>query len=354
MWRKKNKCFMRLLSILLLFTLLLYGCGMQDENVANIGEEYTTGVFAMGTYMTLTAYGESAEAALTLSEDRIKELEALWSVTDENSDIYKVNQNGGIPTEINEETAEILQFVLDMANQTNGALNPTIFPVVTAWGFINGEYHIPTEEELTDLLQNIDYEKVLLEENFVTLPDGMQLDLGAVGKGYTGDMIAELLKEQGVTSALLDIGGNIQMVGRKPNGSRWRLGIQNPFGEGSLGVLESEDGAVVTSGNYERYFIGEDGKQYGHIIDPSTGYPAESGLASVSIIAKEGKLCDALSTAIYVMGLEEATEYWQENGGFEMLLVTDNNEIYLTEGIKDDFTLNHNFSDMEIHVIEES
>lgn len=183
------------------------------------------------------------------------------------------------------------------------------------------------------------------------MPDGMQLDLGAVGKGYTGDIIAELLKEQGVTSALLDIGGNVQMVGRKPDGSRWRLGIQNPFGEGSLGVLESEDGAVVTAGNYERYFTGEDGKQYGHIIDPSTGYPAESGLASVSIIATEGKLCDALSTAIYVMGLEEATKYWQENGGFEMLLVTDENEIYLTEGIKDDFTLNENFSDMDIYVI---
>lgn len=143
------------------------------------------------------------------------------------------------------------------------------------------------------------------------------MDLGAVGKGYTGDIIAELLKEQGVTSALLDIGGNIQMVGRKPDGSRWRLGIQNPFEEGNLVVSKGEDGAVVTSGNYERYFIGEDGKQYGHIIDPATGYSAESSLSAVSIIAKEGKLCDALSTAMYVMGLDEATEYWKENGDFK-------------------------------------
>lgn len=343
MWRKRNK----LIFFLLLFALLLSGCSTQSKSE----EEHTADMFAMGTYMTLTAYGESAEAALTLSEDRIKELESLWSTTDENSDIYKVNQSSGARTGVSEETAEILQFALDMAEQTNGSLEPTISPVVTAWGFISGEYHIPTEDELTDLLQNTDYKKVFLEKNFVALPDGMQLDLGAVGKGYTGDIIAELLKEQGVTSALLDIGGNIQMVGRKPDGSRWRLGIQNPFGEGSLGILESEDGAVVTSGNYERYFIGEDGKQYGHIIDPSTGYPAESGLASVSIIAKEGKLCDALSTAIYVMGLDEATEYWKENSSFEMLLVTDENEIYLTEGIKDDFTLNENHSDMEIYTI---
>ena len=246
MWRKRSKYFVRLISLLLV--LPLSGCGTEGK----AEEEHTVGVFAMGTYMTLTAYGESAEAALTISEDRIKELEALWSTTDENSDIYKVNQSGGARTEVSEETAEILQFAIDMAEQTGGFLDPTISPVVTAWGFISGEYYIPTENELTDLLRNVDYEKVLLEGNFVTLPDGMQLDLGAVGKGYTGDIVAELLKEQGITSALLDIGGNVQMVGRKPDGSRWRLGIQNPFGEGSLGILESEDGAVVTSGNYER------------------------------------------------------------------------------------------------------
>lgn len=347
MWRKRSNPYVRLIFLLLLLTLPLSGCSTEGKTE----EEHTAGVFAMGTYMTLTAYGEPAEEALTFSKDRIKELESLWSVTDENSDIYKLNHNGGIPTEIHEETAEILRFALDMANQTKGALEPTISPVVTAWGFISGECHIPTEDELTDLLHNVGYGKVLLEENFVTLPDGMQLDLGAVGKGYTGDILSGLLKEQGVTSALLDIGGNIQMIGRKPDGSRWRLGIQNPFGEGSLGVLESEDGAVVTSGNYERYFMGDDGKQYGHIIDPFTGKPAESGLASVSIIAKEGKLCDALSTAVYVMGPEKATEYWRENGGFDMLLITENGQIYLTEGIKNDFILNEEFLDVEITVL---
>lgn len=179
MRRKRNKYFVRFFPFLFLFVLPLSGCGTEGKTE----EEHTAGVFAMGTYMTLTAYGESAEAALTCSENRIKELEALWSTTDENSDIYKVNQSDGEPTKIHEETAEILRFALDMANQTKGALNPTISPIVTDWGFISGEYHIPTENKLTDLLQNIDYEKVLLEENFVTLPDGMQLDLGAVGEG---------------------------------------------------------------------------------------------------------------------------------------------------------------------------
>lgn len=391
MQRKKNKHLFRLLSLLLLCALLCSGCGMQEKNTvgtstaetntaeinttkadtakantieANIAKantvevnsteadtEYTSVAFAMGTYMKLTAYGEPAERALELSKDKIKELEALWSVTDENSDIYKVNHSGGRPTSISRETGEVLAFALNMAGETEGALEPTVFPIVTAWGFISGDYRIPDKEELEGLLQYVDYKKVCLEENQVTLPEGMDLDLGAVGKGYTGDILSELLKEQGITSALLDIGGNIQMIGRKPDGSRWRLGIQNPFGEGSVGVLESGDGAVVTSGNYERYFIGEDGEQYGHIIDPSTGCPADSGLASVTIIAKEGKLCDALSTAVYVMGLEKGAEYWREKGGFEMLLVTDENEIYLTEGIEDDFSLSADFSHGEIHVI---
>ena len=159
----------------------------------------------------------------------------------------------------------------------------------------------------------------------LSLAEGVQIDLGAVGKGYTGDIVASLLKERGVTSALLDIDGNIHMVGSRPDGSKWTLGIRNPFADGRVGVLEAEECAVVTSGGYERYFIGEDGERYWHILDPKTGYPAESGLASVTIISKEGRLCDVLSTAVYVMGLENAEEYWKENGGLEMLLVTEEN-----------------------------
>lgn len=165
MWRKRNKYLLRLLFLLPLCALLCFGCGMQDNSRAEIKTEYTRGVFAMGTYMTFTAYGESAEAALELSEDKVKELEALWSITDESSDIYRVNHNGGVPTEISGETAEVLVFALDMAAQTDGALEPTISPVVMAWGFISRDYRIPDGEELVGLLQYVDYKEVTLEEN---------------------------------------------------------------------------------------------------------------------------------------------------------------------------------------------
>lgn len=145
----------------------------------------------------------------------------------------------------------------------------------------------------------------------------------------------------------------MQVIGTKPDGSRWRLGLRNPFDtEGYLGVLEIADAAVVTSGSYERYFIGEDGKRYGHIIDPSTGYPVENGLASVTVVAKEGKLGDALSTSLFIMGREKAETYWREHGDFDMILITDEGELYITEGIADSFSLGSGYGDMKVYVIQ--
>jgi len=348
----RNKRSLRIIPFILVLSFVFIGCGVQNEQTQAEQEEHTTGIFAMDTYITLTAYGAQAETALKHSEIKIKELESLWSVTDESSEIYRVNHNGGTAVEVSTVTAEILDFTIKMAEQTNGTLDPTIYPVLAAWGFTTGTYRIPAENELSELLQHIDYEKISIEGNSITLPDRMQIDLGAVGKGYAGDIISELMKEQGVSSALLDIGGNIQMIGAKTDGSKWRLGIKSAFGDGNYGVLEAEDCAAITSGGYERYFTGTDGQRYWHIIDPDTGYPADSGLISVLIVAKEGKLCDALSTAIFVMGLEDAENYWKEKGGFEMLLVTEENEIYLTEGIENDFTLNEEYLNMKVYVIE--
>ena len=314
--------------------------------------EATTELFAMDTYITMTAYGQDAETALTEAEKRLTELEQLWSVTGSDSDIYAVNYSDGQPVSVSEETAELLSFALQMAEETNGALEPTIYPVLTAWGFTTEDNRVPSDAEITELLGNVGYERVRLEDNTVQLDNGMMLDLGAVGKGYAGDLVAQVLRENGITSALLDFGGNIQTIGTKPDGSLWRLGLRDPFSGGTLGILEISNMAVVTSGNYERYFISEDGKQYGHIIDPSTGYPAESGLASVTVIAEEGRLCDALSTSLFVMGLDRATEYWRQHRDFNMILITEDGELYLTEGITDAFTLDSYHSNMKVNVME--
>ena len=313
--------------------------------------EATTELFAMDTYITMTAYGRDTEMALTEAANRLTELEQLWSVTDPDSDIYAVNHSDGQPVSVSEETAALLSFTLQMAEETDGALEPTIYPVLTAWGFTTDENRIPSDAEITELLKNVGYERIQLKNTTVQANNHMMLDLGAVGKGYAGDLAAQVLKENGITSALLDLGGNIQAIGAKPDGSPWRLGLRDPFSDGTLGVLEISNQAVVTSGAYERYFIGEDGIRYGHIIDPTTGHPAESGLASVTVIADEGRLCDALSTSLYVMGTERAIEYWQQHQNFEMLLITENGEIYLTDGIVDSFTLDSDNGNMTVHVL---
>lgn len=316
-------------------------------------EAYSKSFFAMDTYMTFTAYGADAEAALIQAEDRIAELEGLWSVTDTGSDIYEVNHSGGKPVAVSEETEKLVSFALEMARKTDGALEPTIYPVLTAWGFTTDENHIPSENEIAELLECVGHDKVHLENGNIILEPGSMLDLGAVGKGFAGDEAVLVLKEKGVSSALLDIGGNIQAIGTKPDGSYWRVGLKDPFSGGVLGVIQVADEAIVTSGSYERYFIGEDGKRYGHIIDPVTGYPVDNGVASVSVIAGEGKLCDALSTSLFVMGLEGAGEYWRQHRDFEMILVMDDGNIYLTEGIRDRFSLQSEYSDMAVNVIEE-
>lgn len=177
--------------------LLLARTKMQSEATAEL--------FAMDTYITMTAYGRDAETALSKAEDKLTELEHLWSVTDTGSDIYAVNHADAQPVSVSKETASLLSFALQMAEETDGALEPTIYLVLTAWGFTTEENRVPSDDEITAILENVGYERVRLEGNTVQLDSGMMLDMGAVGKGYAGDLLAEILRENGVTSALLDI-----------------------------------------------------------------------------------------------------------------------------------------------------
>lgn len=320
---------------------------------AGAEEAHSESFFAMDTYMTFTVYGENGEAALAQAANKITELEGLWSVTDEGSDIYAVNHSGGKTVAVDEKTGELIAFALHMAEETEGALEPTIYPLLTAWGFTTGENRVPSQEEISELLESVGYDRVRAEDGNITLEVGSMLDLGAVGKGYAGDEVIQTLRESGVTSALLDIGGNIQTIGTKPDGSSWRVGVKDPFSGGVLGVISIADGAVVTSGCYERYFMGEDGKRYGHIMDPATGYPAENGLASVTVTGGQGKLCDALSTALFVMGSEGAQDYWRCHHDFDMILVTEDGDVLVTEGMKDRLSLQGAYSGRTVIVIEE-
>ena len=341
--RRRTRQF---LAVLLLLLTALSGCGRTNLEA----QEAENSFFAMNTYMTFTAYGEQAEDALVDARVRVEEVEALWSVTDEGSEIYRANHSGGEPVNVSEETAELVSFALEMAEKTEGALEPTIYPVLRAWGFTTDTKQVPSQEEIDALLEDVGHEKITLDGTLLTVPEGMELDLGAVGKGYAGDLAAEAVRARGIECAILSLGGNIQAVGSRPDGTDWRVGLRSPWEDGTLGVLRVSDQAVVTSGGYENYFEDKDGNVYWHILDPETGYPAKSGLLSVTIICPQGRMGDALSTALFVMGPQKAEEYWRENGDFEMILVTEEGEILITEGVADHFTLSEGRTE-EIRVI---
>ena len=292
--------------------------------------------FAMDTVMNVRVYADAA--LLDAAEARVRELEALWSVTDPGSEIYALNRDGFAA--LSGDAAGLLAGALELCGRTGGALDVTIYPVVSSWGFTTGEYAVPDGDTIAGLLTRVDYTQVALDESAGTaaLPDGVEVDLGSVAKGYTGDALAALLKSRGVESALLDLGGNIQAIGSKPDGTPWRVGVRDPEGDELLGMVEVIDRAVVTSGGYERYFE-RDGVRYWHILDPATGAPARSGLLSVTVIGESGLLCDALSTALFVMGLDRALEHWREYRDFEAVFIADDGSVTVTAGLADSFAL---------------
>lgn len=339
---------------ILLTALLLTGCAEQqaaepvaaaDENA----EPNSRTVFAMDTVMELSAYGAD-DALMEAAEQEILGLESRLSVTDAGSEIYALDHNG--LAELSPDTTELMQTALEMCERTDGALDVSIYPVLRAWGFTTGSYQVPTQEEIENLLTQVDYGKVTLENGTASIAQGMEVDLGSVAKGYTGDQVSQLLREGGVTSALLNLGGNVQLVGGKPDGSDWRVAVQDPESDGYLGVLSLRDKAAITSGGYERYFVGDDGEVYWHIIDPATGAPARSGLISVTVIGDRGVVCDALSTALFVMGLDKAAEYWRRYGDFEAVFVAEDGSVAITSGLQDCFTLADGYTDRPLMVID--
>ena len=332
------------ISAMLSALLFLTGCSAESSP-----EPVQGTFFAMDTVMDFTIYGESG--LIDQSESLIASLESLVSVTDANSELYAINQTGS--GTLTGKASSLMEQALEICRRTDGALDLSIYPIVRAWGFTTGSYQVPDEAEIQALLPLVDYRKIQYDAatGTVTLPEGMEIDLGSVAKGYAGQLAAQMLREHGVQSALLNLGGNVQTVGAKPDGSPWQIGIKDPQGEDAMMVLSVEDQAVVTSGGYERYFE-QDGQTYWHVMDPSTGHPADSGLISVTIVGDEGVVCDGLSTALFVMGLEKAADLWAQSCDFEAVFVTASGEVYITEGLRDRFALTEQYADTPVSVIE--
>ena len=297
-------------------------------------ESLSSELYAMDTVMSLTAYGAHAKEALEAAETEISRLDKLLSISSESSDIYQVNQNGS--GELSEDTRELLASALEYFQETNGVFDCTIEPIMEAWGFTTHDYRVPDSSELSGLLPLVDASAVSLNGDQVNLPSGVRLDLGGIAKGFTSSRVMDIFAQNGVTSGIISLGGNVQTLGRKPDGSLWRVGIQDPGDLNSMfAVVKVADEAVITSGAYQRYFE-QDEVRYHHIIDPRTGYPADSGLTSVTIISPDGTLADALSTSLFIMGPEKAAAFWQQHKDkFDAIMMTDDGTVLVTSGLAD-------------------
>lgn len=306
---------------------------------------HSVSFYSMDTPITLTAYGGKAENALSLARKRIKQVEKAISVTDDESDIAKLN--AGITVTPQEDTAQLIKAALKLSAQTEGAFDPTIYPILRSWGFTTGAYKVPEDSELNELKKLTGIEKVHSKGNEVFLERGTMIDLGAIGKGYAAQKATETLKEQGVKSAVLNLGGNVQTLGTPPHRKYWHVGIRAPKDESLLGVLSIGECAIVTSGGYERYFIAPNGEVCWHIIDPDTAHPARSGVTSSTVIGHDGALCDALSTAFFVMGTQMSVKYWKAHSGFGFILL-EGETIWITEDLEKNFVPDKAFPSINV------
>lgn len=319
-----------LTALLLLFLagFLLFSSRRQDAAVSRSG-------FYFDTAVVLTGYGKRAETALDRGIELCERYENLLSRTKEGSDLWKINHAAGQAVEVDEETAALISRALDYASLTGGLIDPTIAPLEDLWNFTGSPAGpVPEDSAISELLTHVDYTSVIVEGNTVRLKDPKaQLDLGFIAKGYIADRLKELFLQEGLSSALIDLGGNVLAVGAKPGTDGFSVGIRRPFGSryDALRVLSLDDRSLVSSGTYERGFE-ENGIWYHHILNPFTGYPARTNLAQVTILSDSSAQGDALSTACFLLGADAGLNLMESIPDAEALFVLEDGSVLQTEG----------------------
>ncbi len=338
-------------ALIIIAVTVIISAGCYSKNDYAQKEPYKREMFALDTIISFTIYNGNAQEVSELSEELIKTLEKQLSVTDENSEINRMN-NASEPVKVSQDTFNVMKTACEVYELSEGSLDPTIYPIVKLWGFTTGENRVPTSNEIQKTIPLVNASVIVLNESnlTITVPKKTELDLGAVAKGYISQKVKELMKENGVESAVLSFGGNIQTIGQK-NGEPWKIGVKYPFTQDSFIILDIGETAIITSATDQRYFT-HDGKSYHHIIDPKNGYPVENGTLSVTVVCKDGTKADALSTALFVMGQKRAEEYWRKNGGFEYLLLDDNSNVYVTSGLKNKMKLSEEYDYLKLNFIE--
>lgn len=303
--------------------------------------------YMMGTIIQLKVYGKNANKANKAIDEvitKINEIENKMSVNIATSEINKINENSGIAeTKVSEETFSVVEKAVEYSRLTEGAFDPSIEPIVKLWGIGTENARVPMQQEISRALELVNYKDINFDNNNLCIKlnkKNQAIDLGGIAKGYAADEINKIFTQNHIENAFVSLGGNVFVKGNKINGEKWNIGIQDPLKERNeyIGIVSVSNKSVVTSGNYERYFI-KDGIRYHHIFDSSTGYPSKNGVISVTIISDKSIDGDALSTSMYILGVEKGRNLIEKLDGIDAIFVTEDKKIYATSGILEDFKL---------------
>ena len=326
---KKNDIIKKLSAVLTASALLLTGCsGAKSSTQTDQDLTYTDMLF--DTVIKIQILDPADESILDGLKKLCEKYDTMFSATNTDSELYKLNHANGQPFTVSSETANLIQEGIHYSELSGGAFDLTIEPVSALWDFKADKPTVPSSDAIAQAVSHVDYTKVDIQDNTVTLEDPEAgIDLGAIAKGYIADQVKTYLKKQGIKHAIINLGGNVDVIGTKPDGSKYNIGIQKPFDESGEAItsVQLKDQTVVTSGIYERYFK-KNGKLYHHILDPRTGYPCENNLYSVSIITDSSTKADALSTTCFLLGYEKGMELIQSMDGVEAIFITDDEKVH--------------------------
>lgn len=322
----------------------LVGCTKEKSKDTKLKDPISRTELFMGTAIKITLYDGGSEEILDKAFKRVIDLEDLVSINKSETEIVELNKNSGInPVKLSDDSFNIIEKGLEYSKASKGGYDITIGPLVKLWSIGLPEAKVPNENEIKEAIKHVDYSKLKINKdtNEVFLSEkGMMIDLGSIAKGYAADEIVKLLKEEGVTEAIVDLGGNIYALGKKEGNKNWKIGIQDPNTERGnvVGMVETYNKSVVTTGVYER-FIEKDGVKYHHILNPKIGYPYKTDIAGVSIIADKSMDADALSTLIFTKGLDEGIKFIETLDGVDAIFIMNDRKVYITEGVRESFKL---------------
>ena len=333
-----NKNKWAIIGVMIVLCSMISGCASDTT---------TRSDFALDTVVSITLYGTKDESLLSKPFALIKEYDTKLDAFSDDSEIGKINQSAGInAVQVSEDTYELIKNSLAYSEETEGLFDISIGPLVSLWNIGEPEQKEAPEKDVIDSAKmNVDYKKVILNDSdhSVYLEDeNMSLNLGAVAKGYISGKVKECLKQEGVDHAVINLGGNVVLLGGKTRFENFSVGVEDPADpdNNTIGTLSLSDNAIVTSGDYQRYFTDSQGKKYHHILDPKTGYPSDTDLHQVTVIAEDAFKCDALSTSLFLMGSQKAEEYLQKHNEVQAIFVTKDQKVLVSNGLKEEFNVN--------------